>query len=250
MSDSFGTYSRYYDLLYRDKDYPRETAYLRALINRFDPTAGDILELGCGTGKHASLLADSGLHVTGVERSAEMIAAAQNLHPNVNLVHADARSVRLEREYDAVLSLFHVVSYQTTNDDVASMFDTAATHLRRGGHFIFDLWYGPAVLRQWPQPRVKLMQDDRIAVRRSAEPVVDVNRNLVEVNYEITITDRHSGQIEQFSECHPMRYFFAPEIDLFAQSAGLEVIHSEQWLDGAAPSADTWGVTFVLKKRI
>ena len=249
MSSTFGPYSRYYDLIYRDKDYARETVYLRALIERFSPATQDVLELGCGTGKHATLLAQSGLNMTGVERSEQMIAAAENLHDNVKIVHGDARSVRLGTEFDTVLSLFHVVSYQTTNDDVAKIFETASTHLRKDGLFIFDVWYGPAVLRQLPAPRLKQMEDDRTDVRRIADPKVDFNRNLVEVNYAIAVTDKSSGRVEQLNECHRMRYFFAPEIDLFASSAQMDVIHSEQWLDGAEPSPDTWGVTFILQKR-
>ncbi|NNE01247.1 MAG: class I SAM-dependent methyltransferase, partial [Pirellulaceae bacterium] len=201
------------------------------------------------TGKHAGLLAKSGLAVTGVERSAEMIAAAQVQHANVEIIAGDARAVRLEQKFDVVLSLFHVVSYQTTNDDVTKMFDTAAAHLRDGGCFMFDVWYGPAVLRQLPEPRVKEMEDDRSQVRRVAKPTVDFNQNWVDVNYSITVTDKASGQQEQFDECHRMRYFFAPEIDLFARASRMELVHGEQWLDRAVPSAETWGVTFILRKQ-
>jgi len=140
MNSAFGLYSRYYDLLYQDKDYEGETAYIRSLIDRFAPATRDVLEFGCGTGKHAHLLASTGLRVTGVDRSEEMIAAAASQHENVKLVHGDARSVQLGTQFDTVLSLFHVVCYQTTNDDVAEMFETASIHLGKGGHFIFDVW--------------------------------------------------------------------------------------------------------------
>lgn len=247
MSSTFGLYSRYYDLLYQDKDYEGETAYICSLINRFAPATRDVLEFGCGTGKHARLLAQSGLNVTGVERSETMIAAAETQNDQVKIVHGDARSIQLGTRFDTLLSLFHVVSYQTTNDDVAKLFETASIHLRNDGHFIFDVWYGPAVLRQLPEPRVKQMEDERTEVRRVAQPVVDFNRNLVEVNYEITVIDKSSGRIEQLNECHRMRYFFGPEIDLFASSAQMKVVHREKWMDGAIPSPDSWGVTFVLQ---
>jgi SAM-dependent methyltransferase len=254
MKSSFGLYSRYYDLLYQDKDYAAETEYIRKLITQFCPDACQILELGCGTGKHAALLAESGWQVTGVERSAEMIKAAQDAaqdtDDDVTIVCGDARSVRLDDRFDAVVSLFHVVSYQETNADVAAMFETASSHLHPGGCFLFDLWYGPAVLRQLPESRVKEMEDDQTKVLRQANPIVNFHRNLVDVNYEITITDKKTGTIQELQECHRMRYFFAPEIELFAQSAGMTVVHSEQWLSGAKPSAETWGVAFVLKKTI
>jgi len=255
VSSVFGLYSRYYDLLYQEKDYEGETAYIRSLIDRFAPATRDVLEFGCGTGKHARLLAKTGLRVTGVDQSADMIAVARHQiqatdrNGSVDTFHGDARSIRLDRKFDTVLALFHVVSYQVTDEDVLAMLDTAAKHLRDGGLFIFDVWYGPAVLHLKPQRRVKEIEDQRYHIVRIAEPTCDFDRNVVEVKYDISVTDKSTGRRENFSENHPMRYFFAPEIALFARSSEMEVVHSEQWLDGAKPSSDTWGVTFVLQKR-
>ncbi len=70
----FDEYARYYDLLYRDKDYQAEADYVAGLIQRFNPKAQSILELGSGTGIHAALLAEKGFTVHGIERNAEMLA--------------------------------------------------------------------------------------------------------------------------------------------------------------------------------
>jgi predicted TPR repeat methyltransferase len=49
----FADYARYYDLLYRDKDYAAAAEYVAGLIRKFHPSARPILELGSGTGIHA-----------------------------------------------------------------------------------------------------------------------------------------------------------------------------------------------------
>jgi SAM-dependent methyltransferase len=257
MSDPFGLYSRYYDLLYGDKDYAGETEYIRSLIARFSDDANQILELGCGTGKHACLLAQAGFDVTGVERSNEMLSSAkaraadpdQTSPGHVRIVPADARSVRIDRRFDCVLSLFHVVSYQTSNEDVAAMFETAAAHLDPGGVFLFDVWYGPAVLSLSPSVRVKRMENASTEVLRIAEPSVDFQRNVVDVDYTVIITDKTQGRVDKFIETHRMRYFFIPELALFARSAGFEILHSQQWMDSHTPSSSTWGVAFILQKQ-
>jgi predicted TPR repeat methyltransferase len=64
MSQVFDTYARYYDLLYRDKDYAGESEYVAAHIRKQAPQAKCILELGCGTGAHAEHLARMGYTVT------------------------------------------------------------------------------------------------------------------------------------------------------------------------------------------
>jgi len=75
----FGEYARYYDLLYRDKDYAAEADYIARLVHEFHPGAKSILELGSGTGIHAGLLAEKGFSVHGIERSAEMLARSRSL---------------------------------------------------------------------------------------------------------------------------------------------------------------------------
>ncbi len=72
----FDSYSRYYDLLYRDKDYAAEVAYIDQLLSRHALSGPEILEFGSGTGQHGRLLAARGYRVTGIERSAEMVAQA------------------------------------------------------------------------------------------------------------------------------------------------------------------------------
>ena len=257
MSDPFGHYGRYYDLLYQDKDYGAETAYIRSLIEQFSKGRRTILEIGCGTGRHAELLSRAGFDVTGVERSEEMIEAAacrvqpttKHVSGSFRVTQGDGRTIRLNQRFDCVLSLFHVVSYQTSNSDVQAMLETAALHLEDRGTFIFDVWYGPAVLSLRPAVRIRRMEDDHTHVLRVAEPVMNVSHNVVEVDYTMIITDKVSGRVEKFHESHRMRYFFEPELCFLAESSGMELIHCEQWLDGAAPSQETWGVTIVLQKR-
>lgn len=72
----FNEYASYYDLLYRDKDYESEAAYINSLLQKYRPDAKSILELGCGTGRHASLLAEQGYHVLGLDQSEEMLECA------------------------------------------------------------------------------------------------------------------------------------------------------------------------------
>lgn len=249
----FHDYARYYDLLYKDKDYPGETDYIAALIQRHGPEARSLLELGSGTGIHASLLAEKGFSVHGIERSPEMLVRSQALAQEREAIRdrltfsaGDIRTVRLERRFDAVLSLFHVISYQTTHADVAAAFATARHHLTNGGLFLFDVWYGPAVLTEKPTIRIKRMADDRIAVTRLAEPVLHPNENLVDVHYHVFVRDRATDTVQELQETHVMRYFFKPEIELIADASGFEVRHVEAWLTGGPIGQDTWGVCFIL----
>lgn len=250
----FCSYSRYYNLFYRDKDYAGETTYIEKLIQKYHPQAETILDLGCGTGRHDFLLADKGYDVTGVDRSAEMLSVAkarltaQALSSSSPEFHqGDIRTIRLGKTFDLVVSLFHVFSYQTGNDDLRNAFATARKHLKPGGIFIFDFWYGPAVLTDRPVVRVKRLEDENIVVTRIAEPVMQANDNLVEVNYQVLVKDKKSGAVEELHEVHRMRYLFYPEIERFVQEAGMTILDASEWMTGRTPDFDTWGVYFVVR---
>ena len=251
----FDSYAGYYDILYRDKNYPGEADYIASLLKRFSPAATHLLELGSGSGIHASLLANKGFSVHGVEVSEGMLAKAEALRSTtphstkLSFSLGDARTARVGKTFDAVLSLFHVVSYQTTNSDVLAEFVTAHSHLTKGGLFIFDVWYGPAVLTDRPVVRVKRMESEELAVNRLAEPEMHPEKNVVDVNYTVTVKDKLTGETQEIGEKHPMRYFFTPEIELLANQAGFDVVHSEEWMTGKSPGFDTWGVVFALRAK-
>lgn len=245
----FGAYASYYNLLYRDKDYQSEVDYLEKLLGRFSSQSKSILNLGCGTGRHDLLFARAGYQMTGVDLSKDMIGIAQgHAAENTRFIQGDAREVRLKESFDAVMALFHVMSYQITNEDIAAVFETASSHLETDGLFIFDCWYGPGVLTDPPVTRVKRMENDDARITRLAESTQDANKNLVTVNYEIIVEEKKTSHFQSIKESHNMRYLFVPEMKLFGENAGFRMEHYETWMTGAAPSLDTWNVVFVMRK--
>ncbi len=251
----FDAYASYYDLLYQDKNYSNEVEYVTSHIREYAPDAKHILELGCGTGAHAEHLARMGYTVHGVDMSQEMLNRAEtrkaglptDVASRLSFGLGDVRSVRTGKTYDVVISLFHVMSYQISNEDLVAAFKTAATHLSLEGLFLFDFWYSPAVLTQRPDVRVKRLEDENIKVTRIAEPVMHVNQNMVDVNYTVFINVKSTGEIEQVQETHHMRYFSLPELQCFWQSI-FQDCGSLGWMTGCAPDMSTWACFQKLKR--
>ena len=251
----FDAYSRYYDLLYRDKDYAGEAAYVAAHLRRLSPSATHILELGCGTGAHAEPLARVGFRVHGVDRSETMLARAQarkaalpaETGARLSFGPGDARTVRTGEHYDAVISLFHVMSYQATDADLEAAFATAAAHLRPEGLFLFDFWYGPAVLAQRPELRVKRLEDAAIRVTRIAEPALDEAAGTVDVRYDVFVEEKASGRIAEVRETHRMRYLSLPELARLRGGAFAERT-SVAWMSEREPGPGDWAAMQVLAR--
>ena len=250
MSDNFKHYSQYYDLLYQDKDYQAETKYIVELIEQYGPNSEHILELGSGTGIHAQLLAANGYQIFGIERSAEMVAIA-NQTPNkkVQFEVSDIVDFTLNQKFDVALSLFHVISYLTDNESLVKTFKNVHQHLNSEGLFIFDVWHSDAVHHQIPEKRTKTLQNDAVEITRKATPTIKSAINVVEVAYDISVRNKADNQTFNFKENHPMRHFCRPEIELLAIATGFDVIHSEEFLSKNEPSSATWGVCYIFKKH-
>lgn len=254
---AFGDYSRYYDLLYADKNYAEEAGFVDGLVREFACEKAAILEIGSGTGKHAHELVLLGHGVHGIDVSETMLERAAALAAGLpaqearglSFEHGDARTYRAGRTFDAVISLFHVMSYQTTNDDLRASFTTAADHLESGGVFLFDCWYGPTVLTDRPVVREKVLEDDGMRVTRIARPLMLPNHNICEVTYDVTVVSKTDGAVSTLAETHRVRYLFAPEVELLLDLCGFDLVRSCEFQTGGPLGFGTWNGCFVARKR-
>jgi len=248
MSDSFGPeYAIAYDALYADKDYDAECDLLEGIFRRSGRSVGTVLDLGCGTGAHAVRLAQRGFEVVGVDLSDGMLEAARRRadragSATVSFVRGDIRSLRLDRQFDAVICMFAVLGYQTTDEDVAGALDTVRLHLARGGPFVFDVWYGPAVEATGPSTRVKVVATADGVLERQASAVLQTEAHLCTVSYQL-ITRRPGLPDEIADEVHRMRYFFADELERSLGDARLSLRALTPFPDTTAPlSSAAWNV--------
>jgi SAM-dependent methyltransferase len=254
MSDPFGpAYAGMYDALYQDKDYVAECNLLEHILadHRGAPMR-DIIDMGCGTGGHAELLAQRGHHVLGVDRSAHMIEHARAkarllespIRPEYHI--GDIRSFRIEQRFDVALLMFAVLGYQLEDNDVLSTLRTARAHLRDHGLVIFDCWYGPAVLHQRPTQRRKSVIVSEGRITRSATADLDAARNQCTIRFRVE--HEVPGRNEQTEETHRVRYFFADELEQFLHAAGFSLLTMSEMMNPKRPAGeDTWNILAVAR---
>ena len=255
---TFDLYAAYYDLLYRDKDYAGEVDYVLSILPTGLPGRARILELGCGTGGHALELAHRGCQVHGIDISENMVVHARSRLAALPAVErerlsfdcADMRDFHAGHcQFDLVLSLFHVMSYATTNADQQAAFACARRHLVPGGLFVFDFWYGPAVLSDRPQHATKNVADQNISVARKSVPVMHINQNCVDVCFEVTVSACIDARVQTINERHRMRYLFLPEIEQSLDSSDFELVSSQAWMTREPLDDRSWYGCVVARAR-
>jgi SAM-dependent methyltransferase len=250
---TFGdAYSRLYDSFYGEKDYSGEA---RFVLGRTEKALGtrrelDIIDLGCGTARHAIEFAAAGHRVHGVDLSLQMLDVARlriaELGPDIagrlSLSQGDIRDARVERTFDAAFCLFHVLSYLHEERDVLLAFGNARRHAKVGGVYLFDFWHGEAVLNDPPALRERTIVTEARRVHRVSSPEWDRKRSLVGVNYRFDIEELATGRRSTKYERHLLRYFFPSEIRGWLEASGFEVVEIAEWMTAHTPNKNSFSI--------
>jgi ubiquinone/menaquinone biosynthesis C-methylase UbiE len=243
-------YALAYDYLYQDKDYEKECDFIERVFKKLKGGVRTILDLGCGTGGHALILADRGYEVIGIDCSQEMLDIAiekfRKKNLSIEFIHGDITDIRLDRKFDAVISMFAVMSYQTTNSALAKVCRSAKEHLLSDGLFLFDCWNGSAVLTEKPTTRVKEVKiNNKEKIVRFTEPLLNAINHVVETKFKV-LKIQDGNLVSETSESHVMRFLFPQEIKYFLEVAGFNKIKFCPFLELEKPLTEhDWNMTVI-----
>lgn len=250
----FKNYSNYYDIVYRDKNYQKETDFLMEVFRKFGHKGKTLLSLGCGTCSYELLLAKKGFNIVGIDKSSEMLKIASaklreiRFENKVSLFNKDIRSFKFDKKFDNAMAMFNIVGYQTTNTDFEKMLVNIKQSLKKDGIFIFDCWYLPAVLKDKPLDRIKKINTKEGEVIRITKSRLMQNENLIEINFDVL--DIKKEKVTETIETHCMRYWSLPEIEYFLKKNGFSLVHVSNFMNLNSEISDNkWDIFVVARKN-
>lgn len=217
---SFGPIAPYYDELMSEVPYKMWVGYYQLLLEQVGAKPMTVLDVCCGTGNVAELLARESYHVTGFDLSSPMIEVARKKAEKKGLAidyHvADATKLKLGREFDAAYSFFDSLNYITEVAALARAIKRVGEHVSKGGTFVFDLNTEYAF-----EKRMFDQRDQRRATRLKYrwEGTYDPATRLIEVDMQFN----YNGQ--DFREVHVQRAHTDDEVRDHLAKAGFEVAH-------------------------
>lgn len=247
FTGAFKLYSKYYDIIYRKKNYKKEVDYIDKLLKKISLNNKNLLEFGSGTGRHAELLVKKGYKIHGIEQSKTMISMCKKKN-GITYQQGDICKVKLKNKYDVILSLFHVLSYQVREVNVNNFFKNARRHLKPNGLLGFDFWYTPAVNSQRPQIRLIELKKKNFKLIRLAEPSKNTLKNVINVNYTVILHNLKNNLIKILKETHQMRHFSIPDLDIYFKKFRFKCVHLGELISNKKPSNNTWGIFCLLKR--
>jgi SAM-dependent methyltransferase len=197
------------------------------MLRRVNPQCRTVLDVGCGTGEHARLLATEGFLVDGIDIEPAFVAIASRKHPAGRFVVADMSDFRLPERYDAVLCLFSSIGYLRTLDRVTRALVCFREHLAPDGVALVEPWLTPGVLD--PVKRFTHTGEAQ-GVRVSRHSRVEIQGTLSRLLFDYEIEDH--GVVRRLSEIHELGLFTTEEMMQAFLDARLDVQHDPEGLTG------------------
>ncbi|MGH9399718.1 MAG: class I SAM-dependent methyltransferase [Thermoanaerobaculia bacterium] len=220
----------YLDLYpHRDLDSARrEAAFALQRLPQDDRTP--LLDLCCGSGRHALRFAEAGIAPVGLDYSAPQLALARRRNPCLRLVRGDMRQLPFgDGRFRAVVNFFTSFGYFLSDADNRAVVAEIARVLSRGGRFLCDTFSLDHVLGRLVGEESRSSGDREYRIRR--------RWNAATKRIEKEIEVRRAGTVEMFGES--VRAYTGDELARLLDSAGLAVEAVWGDFDGCLAGADS-----------
>ena len=222
-------YAASYDKIHNSKDYMNEATQILSFIQTelSSSKISRILDFGCGTGTHLGQLSNQKFELFGYDRNDFMLNVTMENFPHLNVT---SNYSEIPNEMDLVYSIFDVVSYQVTDEELQVYFQQIASKLRFGGLTVIDGWHLLGVKLDPPQVRSRSFEIDGLRICRSVEPNSDDEFRTTTL--DISLIDEDTGKILS-KEIHTLRAFTKEDLLIAAESVGFRNIRFRDGKDWA-----------------
>lgn len=250
MSDTLNSYlglhAARYDLIHAAKPYAAEAAFVARQAGH---GGGRLLDVACGTGRHAREFARLGFDVTGIDYNEELLAVGRARTDGIAFARGDMRALATPDEpYDVVTCLFDSIGYPLTDEGIVSALRSLAGQLAPDGTLVFEFLHTPAMLagaastrvRRWPTP-------DGGELLRTSETVLDPVAGTMTVSYELIEFGADGASVARGGERQSNRFFTLAEMGLLLRVAGVQLDRFIPAYEDGEVSGETWHVIAVAR---
>ena len=236
--DEYAQTAQYYDLLYHDKA-PKDLPLYRELAQRQD---GDVLELGCGTGRIALNLARAGFQITGLDASPAMLAqfreklakAKSEVRERVTLVEGDMERFSLPQHFKLAIAPFRAFQHLLTAEAQQSCLECIYAHLADGGLYVHNV-FNPnmAVIIDRSRQGKVWQQDQDVTDTRSGRRLrryhqleYELARQVMHIEWRYELFGAGGELLSTTVEQTSLRWQFRFEAEHLLQLCGFEIVEA------------------------
>jgi SAM-dependent methyltransferase len=225
--------ARYYDLTHAEL-----TADIEFVLSLAGRARGPILELGCGTGRLLLPLARAGFNVTGVDKSAAMLARARKrlaaeadvVRARVNLIEAGMSDLELAGEDDRYgLAIIPFNTFMEMDpEQMRGALARIGRYLQPEGRLFIDV-ANPVAVAQTPNDGMLTLEDTVVdpetgdLVLRLARNWLDDAGQILHITWIYDATPVEGGPVHRTVIEAQYHYLYPHQLQLLLQDAGFSV---------------------------
>lgn len=229
--DYYKLSAQHYDRVYSFKNYAAEVEKLQSIFAKHaSGNIKNILEVACGTGNYLDLLNQHNYTVEGLDISPNMVKAAKQKLPDLNIELGDMRQFDMGKKYDAVVCLFSSIAYMLNEDDLTKAINSMVRHLKPGGLLVIE----PFVQKEkFTVGHLGMLNHDWDDMKMSRHNTNTLDEHdICRMDFHYLITTKEKG-VEYFIEPHTM--WLIPQNTMLntMENAGLK---AQFTMDGLIPN--------------
>jgi SAM-dependent methyltransferase len=220
-------HARYYDVVYGDKPYADEARFVAERLGQYGAAPpARLLDIACGTGRHAVEFAALGYSVTGVDHGESLLAHARKRAAargvKIEFVNQDMRRLQFaDGGFQAATCLFDSIGYAITSAGVIETLQGIRSQLVPAGVLAVEFLHSAAMVRHASPVRVGRWEtSEGSTLLRISESHLELDRQLLRVGYEL-VELKSDGTYARSIEEQANRYFSVEEMRALLANAGL-----------------------------
>lgn len=229
----------YYHLLYKNRDEEEARAFINLLCQYLNLPAGSLaLDLACGKGRHAKVMAENGLNVTGLDLSPGSIAEANKMaNDRLHFFEHDMREVWKPTYFDVAFNLFTSFGYFDDQQEDQQVLEAIRTGLKPGGLFVFDYLHTDFVAETHVPSEEKQVEDIHFSIARH----ITADWIIKQISFE------DAGNSYRFFE--KVRNYSPEQLAALLHKSGFEILRSFGNYALEAPQPDSPRCIFIARSR-
>lgn len=237
-------YDRFFGQEYLAFDEHPHTAleidFLRNVLQL--PTKAHLLDLGCGYGRHAIPLSETGFCVTGLDRSSELLQEAitrqKKAKSHVSFIRGDVRHIPFQHPFDAIISMFSSFGYFDDENENFLVLQNVANALKTDGLFFIETANRDFIIAHNPPVQVYRPPNMTLIEERTFDSLT--SQSIVDMTIIQNGKETHLQ--------HIIRLYTATEMDMLLASVGLQTIGIWGDYHGSEFSTDTPNLIILAQK--
>jgi len=200
-----------YLTVYAHRDEAEAKKLIDLIHNHINlPDKACILDLCCGQGRHAAVLAEAGYRVIGVDLSRTLLETAK-FTQNASFIQADMRYLPFRTSFDLLLNLFTSFGYFATDRENLAVFVQFALVMKEKAKFVFDFFNAYHVNKN-----LIAHHQEQIG-----NLIIEQERSIIKSRVQKKISLKRNGDISVFYES--VKMYYPHEIFSMLEQAGLAV---------------------------